>query len=93
MSAPRLDTKVDLSSDEARARAAHNRALAEKLRKDVAKAARGGNEKSRERHLARGKLLPRDRVERKHIQIIDRDALEAVVAGQPNHRDQQQAPN
>ena len=33
------------------------------------------------------------RVERKHIQIIDRDALEAVVAGQPNHRDRQQAPN
>jgi len=64
MSAPRLDTKIDLSSDEARARAAHNRALAEKLRKDVAKAAKGGTEKSRERHLSRGKLLPRDRVER-----------------------------
>ncbi|MFL6852892.1 MAG: carboxyl transferase domain-containing protein [Sphingomicrobium sp.] len=64
MSAPRLDTKIDLSSEEARSRAAHNRALAEKLRKDVSKAAKGGNEKSRERHLARGKLLPRDRVER-----------------------------
>src|SRR5512134_2213177 len=64
MSAPRLDTKIDLSSDECRARAAHNRALAEKLRKDVAKAARGGNEKSRERHVSRGKLLPRDRVDR-----------------------------
>src|SRR5687767_12150267 len=64
MSAPRLDTKIDLSSEEARARASHNRALAEKLRKDVAKAARGGTEKSRERHVSRGKLLPRDRVER-----------------------------
>ncbi|MDP9421779.1 MAG: methylcrotonoyl-CoA carboxylase [Pseudomonadota bacterium] len=64
MSAPRLDTKIDLSSEESRARAAHNRGLAEKLRKDVAKAARGGNEKSRERHISRGKLLPRDRVER-----------------------------
>jgi len=64
MSAPRLDTKIDLSSDKARARAAHNRALAEKLRKDVAKAAKGGTEKSRERHVSRGKLLPRDRVER-----------------------------
>src|SRR6187397_1858237 len=64
MSAPRLDTKIDLSSDEARARDAHNRALAERLRKDVAKAAKGGNEKSRERHVSRGKLLPRDRVER-----------------------------
>src|SRR5215207_8118440 len=64
MSAPRLDTKIDLSSDESRARAAHNRALAEKLRMDVAKAAKGGTDKSRERHLSRGKLLPRDRVDR-----------------------------
>jgi len=64
MSAPRLDTKIDLSSEEARGRAAHNRALADKLRKDVAKAARGGPEKHRERHVARGKLLPRERVER-----------------------------
>ena len=64
MSAPRLDSKVDLSTDEAKGRAAHNRALAEKLRDDVAKAALGGTEKSRERHTSRGKLLPRDRVER-----------------------------
>ncbi len=64
MSAPRLDSKVDLSSEEARARAAYNCALAEKLRKDVAKASLGGNQASRDRHTARGKLLPRDRVER-----------------------------
>ncbi|WP_037502638.1 carboxyl transferase domain-containing protein [Sphingomonas jaspsi] len=64
MSAPRLDSKIDLTGPEAKARAAHNRALAEKLRADVATAALGGNEKSRERHVSRGKLLPRDRVER-----------------------------
>jgi 3-methylcrotonyl-CoA carboxylase beta subunit len=64
MSAPRLDSKLDLNSDESRARAAHNRALAERLRADVAAAALGGNEKSRERHMSRGKLLPRERVER-----------------------------
>src|SRR4029453_1201484 len=64
MSAPRLDTKIDLSSEESPAREAHNRALAEKLRKDVAKAAKGGPEKHRERHVSRGKLLPRERVER-----------------------------
>src|SRR5690349_6592339 len=64
MSAPRLDSKIDLSSDESTARAAHNRGLAEKLLADVARAALGGNEKSRERHVSRGKLLPRDRVER-----------------------------
>jgi 3-methylcrotonyl-CoA carboxylase beta subunit len=64
VSAPRLDSKIATDSDEFRARAAHNRALAEKLRADVAQAALGGTEKSRERHVARGKLLPRDRVER-----------------------------
>src|SRR3954467_11380285 len=64
MSAPRIDSKVATESDEFGARAAHNRALADKLRADVAKAALGGNEKSRDRHVSRGKLLPRDRVER-----------------------------
>jgi 3-methylcrotonyl-CoA carboxylase beta subunit len=64
MSGPKLESKIALDGDEAKARAAHNRELAERLRADVAKAARGGTEKSRERHVARGKLLPRERVER-----------------------------
>lgn len=64
MSAPRIETKIATDSDEFRARAAHNRGLAEKLRADVADAAKGGPEKHRERHVSRGKLLPRDRVER-----------------------------
>ena len=64
MSAPRIDSKIATDSDEFRARAAHNRGLVEKLRADVAEAALGGNAKSRERHVSRGKLLPRDRVER-----------------------------
>jgi 3-methylcrotonyl-CoA carboxylase beta subunit len=64
MSAPKIETKVATDSDEFRARAAHNKALAEKLREDVAKAALGGSDKHRERHVARGKLLPRERVER-----------------------------
>jgi 3-methylcrotonyl-CoA carboxylase beta subunit len=38
--------------------------LADQLRADVAKAALGGSEASRERHTSRGKLLPRERVER-----------------------------
>ena len=64
MSAPVLDTKLSADSDTFRANDAHNRALAEQLRADVAAAALGGNEKSRERHTSRGKLLPRERVER-----------------------------
>ena len=64
MSAPRIDSKIATDGEEYRARAAHNRALAETLRADVAKAALGGTEKSRERHASRGKLLPSERVER-----------------------------
>jgi 3-methylcrotonyl-CoA carboxylase beta subunit len=64
MSAPRIESKIATESDEFRTRAGHNRALAEKLRSDVAEAAQGGPEKHRKRHVERGKLLPRDRVER-----------------------------
>ena len=38
--------------------------LAEELRERLATAALGGPERSRERHVARGKMLPRDRVAR-----------------------------
>ncbi|HJR83087.1 MAG TPA: carboxyl transferase domain-containing protein, partial [Sphingomicrobium sp.] len=64
MSAPRLQTSISPDSADFRARSAHNRALVEKLRSDVAEAAQGGSEKHRKRHVERGKLLPRDRVER-----------------------------
>jgi 3-methylcrotonyl-CoA carboxylase beta subunit len=64
MSGPRIDSKIIVDGEEFRARAAHNRGLAEKLRADVAEAALGGTDTARERHVARGKLLPRDRVER-----------------------------
>ncbi len=64
MSAPKLETKIDAGGEEFRARAEHNRKLVDKLRADVAEAARGGPEKHRKRHVERGKLLPRDRVER-----------------------------
>jgi 3-methylcrotonyl-CoA carboxylase beta subunit len=64
MSAPRIDSKIVPDDEQFRARDAHNRALAEKLRADVAEAANGGPEKHRKRHVERGKLLPRERVER-----------------------------
>jgi 3-methylcrotonyl-CoA carboxylase beta subunit len=64
MTAPRIDSKVAIDGDEFRARAEHNRALARKLRADVAESAKGGPDKHRNRHVERGKLLPRDRVER-----------------------------
>ncbi|MGB3804744.1 MAG: carboxyl transferase domain-containing protein [Sphingopyxis granuli] len=64
MSAPVLGTMVNADGDAFRANAAHNRALRDALRARVAAAARGGSEKARERHTSRGKLLPRERVER-----------------------------
>ena len=64
MSAPVLTSSLDREAPDAKARFAHNRQLAEDLRASVAKAALGGSERSRERHTSRGKLLPRERVER-----------------------------
>jgi 3-methylcrotonyl-CoA carboxylase beta subunit len=60
----RIDSNVDPKSREFRANAAQWQALIDELKAARAVAALGGNEKSRERHVARGKLLPRDRVMR-----------------------------
>ena len=64
MSGPVLTSSLDAHSPEAKARYEHNKALADTLRDTVAQAALGGAERHRERHVARGKLLPRERVER-----------------------------
>ena len=64
MSAPVLTSKLDREAPDAKARFDHNKALADGLRASVAEAALGGPEKHRERHVSRGKLLPRERVER-----------------------------
>src|SRR5580704_13742940 len=61
---PRLKTAIDLKSDAFTRNVATNQALAETLRSRVAEAALGGPEASRKRHTERGKLLPRQRVER-----------------------------
>ena len=60
----RIDSNIDPKSREFRANAAQWQLLADDLKAARAAAALGGNEKSRERHVARGKLLPRDRVMR-----------------------------
>ncbi|HEX8527956.1 carboxyl transferase domain-containing protein [Allosphingosinicella sp.] len=60
----RIDSKVDAGAEDFRRFAAHNRGLAEQLRERVAEAALGGPEKHRDRHVGRGKLLPRGRVTR-----------------------------
>jgi len=60
----KLNSAVDTASKAYAANAKANRALAAELRERAAKAALGGPEASRKRHLDRGKLLPRDRVMR-----------------------------
>ena len=67
MTAPTLTSMLDREAPDAKARFDHNKALASELREKVAEAALGGSEKHRERHVSRGKLLPRERVE----QLLD----------------------
>ncbi|MER1997631.1 MAG: carboxyl transferase domain-containing protein [Arthrobacter sp.] len=58
-----LATALDPASAEYAANEAAQRVLAEDLRKRLAETAQGGPPRSRERHTARGKLLPRERIE------------------------------
>jgi len=59
---PKLNSHVNRNDPEFQTREGHHRGLAEALRDTLARTARGGPEKSRDKHLARGKLLPRERV-------------------------------
>ncbi len=63
MSAPVLASTADPDSESGRVNAAAMQSLVDDLRAQLAKAALGGSERSRQRHLGRGKLLPRDRVD------------------------------
>jgi len=59
-----ISSTIDPQSEEFRANAARMATLVDELRKRRAQAAEGGPERARERHVARGKLLPRERVMR-----------------------------
>ena len=61
---PVLASSLDQASENARANRESMEALVADLRTKLADARAGGPERSRARHLAAGKLLPRDRVER-----------------------------
>jgi 3-methylcrotonyl-CoA carboxylase beta subunit len=62
-----LRSKLNPGSDEFRANARANEALVADLREQLDRVALGGGERARERHVGRGKLLPRDRVD----QLLD----------------------
>ena len=61
---PKLSTSVRPDSPAFKANETVMLALVDDLREKVAKISLGGSERSRERHISRGKLLPRERVER-----------------------------
>ena len=61
---PKLGTKINPDAPEFRGNADAMQALVDDLRAKVSEIALGGPERSRKRHLSKGKLLPRERVER-----------------------------
>ena len=61
---PKIISKINPDSPAFRDNAKAMEALVDDLREKVGKIALGGSERSRERHVGRGKLLPRERVER-----------------------------
>src|SRR5690606_39560750 len=60
---PVLPTQIDPRSPEFEDNRQHLAALADELRTQLDKVAAGGGEKARDKHLARGKLLPRQRID------------------------------
>jgi len=63
MDAPVLRTTADPTTDTHRRNAKAHTALVDELHARLANTRRGGPERARERHVSRGKLLPRDRVD------------------------------
>jgi acetyl-CoA carboxylase carboxyltransferase component len=60
---PAIASKLAPRSEAFRANAAAMRALVEDLNAKFAQVAQGGGDAARAKHVSRGKLLPRDRVE------------------------------
>lgn len=64
---PTLESKLSSRSEAFRANAEAMQALVADLKARIAQVAQGGGEEARNKHLARGKLLPRERVQ----QLLD----------------------
>ena len=58
-----IESRVDIRSEAFQANRAHWREKVSALREAVAKVKQGGGERARQRHLDRGKLLPRERLD------------------------------
>jgi len=67
---PKIETKIKLDSKDFVQNDKANRQLAAELRELHSQVSKGGSQRARDKHLARGKLLPRDRVR----SVVDRGA-------------------
>lgn len=74
---PALASKLNPRSDEFKASAEHMRTLVADLNAKLAQIALGGGEAARTKHTARGKLLPRERVE----MLLDPDTPFLEIGG------------
>ncbi|MCZ6831199.1 MAG: methylcrotonoyl-CoA carboxylase, partial [Gammaproteobacteria bacterium] len=57
-----LTSKINVRSDDFAANQAHMQTQVDDLRELIAQIKQGGGEKYQQRHMARGKLLPRERL-------------------------------
>lgn len=57
-----IKSAININSDEFKKNQAHMQSLIDDLKQKAEKIALGGNEKAREKHTSRGKLLARDRI-------------------------------
>ncbi|GLQ07728.1 carboxyl transferase domain-containing protein [Sneathiella chinensis] len=57
-----LKSNLNTRSDDFKANAGHMQGLVDDLREKVAVVKQGGGERARDKHLSRGKLLPRERI-------------------------------
>jgi 3-methylcrotonyl-CoA carboxylase beta subunit len=64
---PVIESKLNPRSDDFRTNAAALEALVDDLKAKISKLALGGGEAARDKHVSRGKLLPRDRI----AQLLD----------------------
>jgi 3-methylcrotonyl-CoA carboxylase beta subunit len=59
---PVIPTRIDNKSDDFRDNGEKLRGLTDDLRRELTRAAEGGGAKARDKHVGRGKLLPRERI-------------------------------